>query len=120
MAVAFTRNAGTHTSLNAGREHQSSNSDFMASRGSAQNSFIAAAVGGIGEFEMMDDDLGCGVGSGIEIDAEAHCAVGPDGTGGSVGGLFSVLSLYSGKCRAMKIKTAIRKARRLEGQTPWR
>ncbi len=63
---------------------------------------------------MLDDDLGFGVGSGVEIDA-----VGPDGTIGSVGGLF-FFSLYSGKCRAMKIKTAIRKARRLEGQTPWR
>ncbi len=82
MAVAFTRNAGTHTSLNAGREHQSSNIDFSASRRAAQNSLIPAAVGGIGEFEMLDDvwDFGVGVGSGVEIDA-----AGPDGTGGSGG-----------------------------------
>ncbi len=32
---------------------------------------------------MLDDDLGFGVGSGVEIDA-----VGPAGTIGSVGGLF--------------------------------
>ncbi len=32
---------------------------------------------------MLDDDLGFGVGSGVEIDA-----VGPDGTIGSVSGLF--------------------------------